>query len=168
MPTNPTNEADLRGFLEAAGRSLSEAQGTLGGGLEQRPATLVIANAELEVKTALKSDSSGGLTVQPISAEDLARTSIDAAALSTVRVSFVATPPDTLSGSVPVRQPAEVADEVRKRPDVAQLDRILGGLEVQAIYIAQSQRWLVTAADRKGRIVREVVLPDTQKAGSGG
>ncbi len=164
----PTNEADLRGFLEAAGRSLTEAQGALGGGLEQRPAALVIANAELEVKTALKADSGGGLTVQPISAEDLARANIDAAALSTVRVSFVATAPDLTAQSAPARQPEEVADEVRKRPDVAQLDRILGGLTVDAIYIPRSQRWLVTAQDPKGRVVREVVLPDTQEGGAGG
>jgi hypothetical protein len=163
----PTNEADLRGFLEAAGRSLTEAQGTLGSGLE-RAANLIIANAELEVKTALKSDGNGGLTVQPISAEDLARTSIDAAALSTVRVSFVATPPDLTPESGPARQPDEVADEIRKRPDVAQLDRILGGLSVKAAYIPQTQRWLVTAEDSKGRIVREVVLPDAPKGGSGG
>ncbi len=164
----PTNEADLRGFLEAAGRSLAEAQGTLGGTLEQRPAALVIANAELEVRTALKSDSSGGLTVQPISAEDLARTNIDAAALSTVRVNFVATLPDLTPAAAPTRQPADVADEVRQRPDVVQLDRILGGLTMNAIYIPQSQRWLVTAQDPKGRVVREVVLPDAQKGGSGG
>lgn len=161
---NPTNEADLRGFLEAAGRSLAEAQGALGGALEQ-PANLVIANAELEVKTALKSEG-GGLKVQPISAEDLTRTNINAAALSTVRVSFVATPPDlTPPAAGPVRKPDEVANEVRLRPDVVQLDRILGGLTVNATYVPQTQRWLVTAQDPKGRVVREVVLPDAQKEG---
>lgn len=162
-PNNPTNEADLRGFLEAAGRSLSEAQGALGGE-QERPATLVIANAELEVKTALKSEA-GGLKVQPISAEDLTRTNINAAALSTVRVSFVATPPDLTPAAGPVRKPVDVVNEVRLRPDVVQLDRILGGLTVDATYIPQTQRWLVTAQDPKGRIVREVVLPDAQKEG---
>lgn len=160
---NPTNEADLRGFLEAAGRSLSEAQGALGSGLE-RTASLVIADAELEVKTALKSDGNGGLKVQPISAEDLARTKIDAAALSTVRVSFVATAPD-LTGGEPVRKPADVVQEVLVRPDVKQLDRILGGLKMNAIFVPQTQRWLVTAEDPKGRVVREVVLPDAPKEG---
>lgn len=166
-PNNPTNEANLRGFLEAAGRSLSEAQGTLDGGLG-RPASLVIANAELEVKAALKSDSSGALKVQPISAEDLVRTNINAAALSTLRVNFVATMPDLTPDSGPNRKSAEVIDAVRLRPDLVQLDRILGGLTVNAIYVPQTQRWLVTAQDAKGRVVREVVLPDAQKEGPGG
>jgi hypothetical protein len=167
----PINEADLRGFLEAAGRSLSEAQAILGG---EQPvsASLVIASADLEVKAGLKSDGSGGVLVQPISAQDLAQTRIDAAALSTVRVSFVATAPDAPPGGVlgtppagPVRAPVDVANEVRLRPDVLQLDRILGGLKIDAVYIPQTERWLVTAQDTKGRVVREVILPDQPKEG---
>ena len=45
--------ADLGGFLEAAGRSLVDAQGSLTGDLVDLPPAVAISEAELELKAAV-------------------------------------------------------------------------------------------------------------------
>lgn len=155
---NPApGEAELQAFLEMAGRSLADAQGTLGGGLKT---DLVMANAELEAKVALRADSAGKLSVQPISAQDLRTTQFNAEAVSTLRVNFVATAPDP--AAKPTRTPADISDQIRQQPDIKVLEGILGPLKIEPVYVAETTRWLVTASDAKGRLVREVVVPDTR------
>lgn len=157
------SEADLQAFLEMAGRSLADAQGTLGSGTTLQT-ELVLANAELEAKVTLRTDSSGKLSVQPVSATDLKLAQFNSAGISTLRVSFVATAGEAPPGTplnAPVRKPAEVVEDVRKRPDVAALEKILGPLAIETTFVPQAQRWVVTAKDPKGRLVRETILPDT-------
>lgn len=155
VASTPGTEAELKAFLEAAGRSLADAQGALGG----LKTELVLANAELEAKVALKAGAGGTLTVQPISAGDLRLAQFNAAGVSTLRVNFVATAGETLSAP-PTRQPGDIIDDVRKRPDVAILEGILGPLVINTTYVADAQRWLVTARDASGRLVRETIVPD--------
>ncbi|MFN8378686.1 MAG: hypothetical protein U0452_08450 [Anaerolineae bacterium] len=150
-------EAELQAFLEMAGRSLADAQGTLGDGPK---AEWVLANAELEAKVALRTDSAGKLSVQPISAQDLRTAQLNAAAVSTLRVSFVATAPDTTLVK-PTKTPADVTGQIRQRPDIKVLEGILGPLTIRPTYVAETARWMVTATDSKGRLVREVIVPDT-------
>jgi hypothetical protein len=183
MATIPpkANEAELAAFLELAGRSLSEAQGALGSAAELR-AEMVLASAELEAKVALRADPSGRLAVQPVSASDLRLAQFNAAGVSTLRVSFVAaagavqdgatqstgsgttggaTPGTGVgSGGRPVRKPEEIAEGVRKRPDVAALENILGPFSFETTYVDAAQRWIVLARDAKGRVVRETMVPD--------
>jgi hypothetical protein len=161
MADQPNSEAGLQAFLEAAGRSLAGAQSDLTGSSLQTD--LVIANAELEAKVTLKTDSSGKLSVQPVSAQDVQLANLNAAGISTLRVSFVATageiPPGT-SATKPELKPAEVIDSVRSRPDVISLEKILGPLNVETVFVPETKRWVVTAHDARGRLVREAIVPD--------
>lgn len=163
--TNPPNtEAGLQAFLQMAGRSLADAQSELAGGSLQTD--LVIANAELEAKVTLKADSSGKLSVQPMSAQDVQAANLNAAGISTLRVNFVATAGETPPGTAPnkpVLKPTEVIDSVRHRPDVIALEKIVGTLKVETTYVPDTKRWVVTAYDPKGRLVREAIVPDQTK-----
>ena len=152
---------ELRGFLEAAGRSLADAQGALTGEvLVQRPA-LAISDAELDVKAALGTNPDGTVSLQTLSATDLRRGGIDPALLSSVRVRYVAVAGDlAVAGAGPTRTPDEVIDTVRGRPDLERLREILGDVRLEAEFVPESRRWLVTARDPDGRLVRELVLPD--------
>ena len=154
--SNPA-EAELQKFLEMAGRSLADAQGAISGA--EKPA-LVMAAAELEAKVALRADSAGKLSVQPISAQDLRTAQFNAGAVSTLRISFVATPPDPASAPKPTRTPADIQDQIRVRPDIKALETILGPLTIQPTYVPETARWVVTATDARGRLVRETIVPD--------
>ncbi len=168
MAKEPT-EADLQAFIESAGRSLADAQSALGSGHEI-PTALVMANADLEIKTALASDARGRLALQPISIQQASGGAIDPGMLSTLKVSFVATIDDTIQAGAkePSRPKDDVIAGVRERADLASLDRILGGLKYDATYVPLQERWLVTVRDPQDRLVRELVIPDQVKEGGGG
>ena len=162
MTSSPSDEVDLQAFLESTARSLAGAQGALGAEINLQ-SDLVIADAQLEAKVTLKTDPTGRLVVQPLSSQDLQQANLVAAGISTLRVNFVATAGATPPGTPvtrPVRRPAEVIDEVRQRPDVVNLQNILGELKIETTFVPQRRRWIVTARDPKGRLVREVILPD--------
>jgi hypothetical protein len=154
--------ADLGGFLEVAGRSLADAQGTLADGVADIPAAIAIAEAELEVKAAVTRRTDGTLQLETLSAQDMRSGTITPGLLSTVRVQYVAVAADTLvaPSQQPTRTPNDVIDDVRVRDDVTVLDRILGGLVFDAVYVPSGRRWVVTAKDEEQRIVREVLVPD--------
>jgi len=152
--------ADLTGFLEAAGRSLADAQGALAGEVVDIPTAVAISEAELEVKATVDRGPAG-LVVEPVSTEAVLRGGITPGMLSTLRIRYVAVTEDTLTApSRPVRAPDTVIGEVRKREDVIALDTILGGLRYEAVFVPVTGRWLVTARDPEERLVREVVVPD--------
>jgi hypothetical protein len=164
MAESPRDEAELGAFLDTVGRSFSEAQDALGEGLDL-PTSFVIANAELEVKAAVSVDAAGRTVVHTLSAQDLYRGGIDPGVLSTVRVGFAVTPREVapegpLRMERPKRQPEDVIADLRRRPDVAALAKILGELAIQATYVPQGRRWLVVARDAQGRLVREAIVPD--------
>jgi hypothetical protein len=157
-------------FFELAGRSIAEAQDAIAP-LDQ-PTQIVIGNAEVEVKVTVASDTDGGLAVQTISSEEVSRGDIDPGMLSTLRVSYIAAatePPSTsVAGARPQRDVKEVVKEVSSRPDVVNVTKILGKLDYKATYVQDQKRWMVTARDAKGRIVRESVVQDTTgERGSG-
>jgi hypothetical protein len=154
--------ADLGGFLEAAGRSLADAQGTLADGVADIPAAIAIAEAELEVKAAVTRRTDGTLQLETLSAQDMRSGTITPGLLSTVRVQYVAVAADTLAApsQQPIRAPKDVIDDVRVRDDLAVLERILGGLVFDAVYVPSGRRWVVTAKDEEQRIVREILVPD--------
>jgi hypothetical protein len=164
----PSNDTDLGGFLETVGRSFSQAQESLSTGLGL-PTSFVIADAELEVKAAVNVDAQGRTVMQTLSAQEIRAGGIDPGVLSTIRIGFAVTPQDVgdapLGAETPRRGAEDVIEDVRSRPDVAALAKILGDLDFQATYVPEGQRWLVVAHDAKGRLVRETVLADVRKEG---
>lgn len=157
--------AELGGFLEAAGKSLADAQGSLTGDVVDIPAAVAIAEAELEVKAAVSRLADGTLAIETLSAQDMRSGAITPGLLSTVRVQYVAVAADTLvaPSEQPSQKPRDVIDRVRVRADVAALDRILGGLVFDAIYVPAGRSWVVTAKDAEQRLVREVLVPDRER-----
>lgn len=153
--------ADLTGFLEAAGRSLADAQGALSGELVDLPTAVAISEAELEVKATVDR-SAAGVVLQPISTAAMLKGGITPGVLSTLRIRYVAVTEDTVAppSQRPSRDAGSVIGEVQKRDDVVALDEILGGLRFEAVFVPARRRWLVTARDPEARLVREVVVPD--------
>jgi hypothetical protein len=82
-----------------------------------------------------------------------------------VRIRYVAVTEDTLvaPSEQPTRSAETVIKEVSAREDVAVLDKILGGLTYEAVFVPGTQRWLVTAKDPEQHLVREVVVPDVKR-----
>jgi hypothetical protein len=154
-------EAELGGFLEAAGKSLSDAQGALAGDVVELPPAVAIAEAELELKAAVQRRTDGTVVLETISTQDMRSGAITPGLLSTIRVQYVAVAADTITApsQQPTRTPKDVIDDVREREDVAVLDRILGGLRYEAVFVP-GKRWLVTARDADERLVREIVIQD--------
>lgn len=157
----PEQGAELSGFLEAAGRSLAEAQGELAGLAADVPTTVAIAEAELELKAAVARRADGTVVLETISTGDMRAGGITPGLLSTVRIQYVAVgTAATLGAEAPRRTPEDVVGDVKGRDDVGRLDRILGGLVYEAQFVPGPKRWLVTARDADARIVREVLVPD--------
>jgi predicted RecA/RadA family phage recombinase len=161
----PETGADLGGFLEAAGRSLVDAQGSLTGDIVDIPAAIAISEAELEVKAAVVRRADGVVALETISTQDMRAGNITPGLLSTVRVQYVAVGADSVvpPSEQPTKKPKDVIDGVRGREDVAILDKILGGLVFEAIYVPGRRSWLVTAKDEEQRLVREVLVPDEKR-----
>jgi hypothetical protein len=157
--------AGLAGFLQEAGRSLGEAQGALVSADAGVPQTMAISEAELEVKAGLASDG-GRLRLETISTAEIRKGGLEPGLLSTIRIRYVAVAVDTApGGAAPARTVPEVIDDVKARPDVVAIDRILGGLRYEAAFLAPAGRWVVTAFDSSDRIVREVVVVDEVRRG---
>ena len=159
----------MRGFLEAAGKSLTEAQGTLTGESILAPSALAISEAELEVKAAFTQQAGGKLALQTLSMESL-RSGIEPGLVSTVHIRYVAVAADAAKGPVitggPKRVPEEITKLVAVRADIAALSKILGKLVITPVFVPETRRWLVMARDQEGRVLRELVVPDDPDAGS--
>lgn len=157
--------ADLTAFLAAAGRSLADAQGALAGADPEIPTSVAISDAELEVKATVERGPGGAIALQPISSRELLTGRVTAAALSTVRIRYVAVAEDTFAAPSqrPRRSPDDVIQAVKGRDDVVALDKIFGGLEFAAVFVAPAGSWIVTATDAAGRRVREAVVKDAEQ-----
>ncbi len=163
MATKPAEQSvGLGEFFELAGRSIGGAQDAITS-LDQ-PTQMVIDNAEVEVKVTVSSDADGALAVHTISSEEASRGDIDPSMLSTLRVSFVAAaaepPSASLTGARPQRDEKEVIKEVSSRTDVVNVTKAVGKLDFEATFVPNQKRWLVVGRDSKGRVVRELVVPD--------
>jgi hypothetical protein len=156
-----TPSVPLEGFLSEAGTSLTQAQaGLLGRAGDDTALTVAISEAELDVRATVERGADGRLRVRPVSIDD-ARHGVTAAALSSVRVKYVAIGDTGAEGPVPQRSAGEVEKEVAARDDLAKLREILGPLRVSAQFLPAQRRWLVSARDPSGRMVREVLVADS-------
>ena len=160
----PESGPELTDFLQAAGRSLAEAQGALAGDVADIPAAVAISEAELEVKATVEGGAEGAVVLQPVTSAQALQGAITPGMLSTVRIRYVAVSEDTLvaPSEQPTRSAETVIKEVSARSDLVVLDRILGGLTFEAVFVPGTQRWLVTARDPEQHLVREVVVPDAK------
>src|SRR3954463_13722256 len=116
----PATEADLRDFIEAAGKSLSEAQGALSGDSGLRTAGLAISEAQLEVKAAVTQRPGGKLALQTLSMETL-RSGIEPALVSTLNIRYVAVADTHDSAARPNRDKSEIAGVVAALPQLVSM-----------------------------------------------
>lgn len=170
MASSTTSGARLSALAGLAGGSLSSAQGQLGQGVDLS-STMVMSEAALEIKAAIGRTANGELLVEPLSSAHLAG-QLNAAAISTVRLQFVAT-----ASEVPaVQTPAAGADAGNAPPrmtreqaiaafaaqdDVQRLEKLIGPFELQTQFVAGSGHWIVQAVDPSGRLVREQLIRQT-------
>ena len=155
---------ELGDFLEAAGKSLGDAQNVLLSGLNLST-NIILNNADIEVKVLVDS-ADGKINIRPVSAEDLRIGSIDPGLLSTLRISYVSTVEDTIEETPSpaavesVKEPAQLIEQVMNRKDIQKLAATRGELQVKPTFVAERKRWLVSVEDISGKVLREIVLPD--------
>ncbi|MDP3879366.1 MAG: hypothetical protein Q8Q07_03550 [Dehalococcoidales bacterium] len=166
-----SGDMELGDFLEAAGRSLAEAQVSLVPDLNV-PVNMMLSNADLEVKVAVSKNAVGRLTVRTIPIEDILRGDIDAGTLSTIRVTYVATlgesmvvaaqtaAPSAEPTKAPEKTPVQVIEEIRRRPAITKLEQRSGTLDIKPSFVPEQNRWLVTLRSKDGKVVREMIVPD--------
>jgi len=154
---------ELGDFLEAAGKSLGDAQNSLLSGLNLST-NMILNNADIEVKVLVDS-ADGKITVKPVSAEDLRIGSIDPGLLSTLRISYISTVEEPIEEAVTpvvesVKDPAQLVEQVLNRKDIQKLAATRGELQVKPTFVAERKRWLISVEDTGGKVLREIVLPD--------
>ena len=161
--TKPAAAATLSELADSAGRSLARAQEQLVRAGETGAASMMMSEVTLEIRAAL-TPGTGELGVEPVS---LARLSagLPQDGLSTLKLRFVATAPPAEAAARPPQRSAEaVAAEFRARAEIARHDKLLGPIQVRADYLAPQRRWLVSATDARGRLLRETLVDDTGAA----
>ncbi len=171
MASSTTRSAQLGALAGLAGGSLSTAQGELGLGANLSSA-MVMSEATLEIKAAVSRASNGELLIEPISTSHLAG-QLNAAAISTVRLSFVATANEvattapsgkgtesTSGTSRLTREQALAAFQAQE--DVQRLEKLIGPFQLRTQVVPSTGQWIVQATDPVGRIVREQLI---RKAG---
>jgi hypothetical protein len=156
--------APLGALLGHAGAALTSAQTDLGLGVGLASG-MVMSEATLEIKAAVSRNSTGELEIEPLSSAHLGG-ALNASAVSTIRVNFVATAATPAVASnpggttVPVKSKDQIIQDFRQRDDLVALARVIGPLEVQATFVPGSKRWMVNAVDADGRVVREQLVAD--------
>jgi hypothetical protein len=168
--SQPIMDIDLGVFLESAGLSFSDAQKALVRGLDI-PVNMMLGNSELDLKVVVASDPQGRVTIRPISSQDLSRGGIDPGMLSTLRISYISTVAESKQPSVvsfkPKRNLNDVISEVRTKLKLDTLEKTAGKVEVKPSYVPEKNRWLVTVENAKGKVIREIIMPDSVKETKG-
>ncbi|MBB1076473.1 hypothetical protein HUU62_18855 [Rhodoferax sp. 4810] len=170
MATLTTSGAQLGALAGLAGGSLSVAQGELGVGVDLSSA-MVMSEAALEIKAAITRTSAGELLIEPMSSAHLAG-QLNAAAISTVRLNFVATAMEapavaatsggdtgttgTTGGSRFTREQALAVFQAQD--DVQRLEKLIGPFQLRTQVVPSTGQWIVQATDPAGRIVREQLI----------
>lgn len=170
MATSTTNGTQLGALAGLAGGSLTAAQGELGVGVNLSSA-MVMSEAALEIKAAIGRTSSGELLIEPLSTALLVG-QLNAAAISTVRLNFVATATDppvsgdtasggttgSTSGGLPHFTREQALAVFQAQADVQRLEKLIGPFNLHAQAVPATGQWIVQATDPAGRIVREQLI----------
>ena len=176
------NEADLGELMASIGASLGTAQGQLTEGTALPTTRFAMSEATLELKVAVD-QGSGKIRVATIGADAISKGAIDAAALSTVTMRFVAFGADQVrvaprpepernpagpetpaEPAAPTKPPRSLSKEeaikvLAERPDIkAALSRDQA-IKFEAALQRSRQSWLVTALDAAGRMVGQGEVP---------
>lgn len=168
MASSTTSGTQLGALAGLAGGALTSAQGDLGQGANLSSA-MVMSEAALEIKAAISRASNGELLIEPMSSAHLAG-QLNAAAISTVKLSFVATASDAATsapvtagstGTAPggsrfTREQALAA--FRAQDDVQRLEKLIGPFELRTQIVPTTGQWIVQATDPVGRVVREQLI----------
>lgn len=180
------NEADLGELMASIGASLGTAQGQLTEGTALPTTRFAMSEATLELKVAVD-QGSGKIRVATVGADAISKGAIDAAALSTVTMRFVAFGADQVRAAVqpepqPERgpakpeQPAEPATPTKPprslskeeaikvladRPDIKAALAKDQAIKFEAALQRSRQSWLVTALDAAGKMVGQGEVPRT-------
>ncbi len=174
MATSSTSGAQLGALAGLAGGSLSVAQGELGLSTDLNSA-MVMSEAVLDIKAAISRAGNGELLIEPMSSAHLVG-QLNVAAISTVRLNFVATASDapiaaasaatgvgttgtTGTPTVGSRFTREQALAVfQAQDDVKRLEKLIGPFELRTQTVPSTGQWIVQATDPAGRIVREQLI----------
>ncbi|MFM7377498.1 MAG: hypothetical protein ACKO1O_05120 [Erythrobacter sp.] len=173
------NEADLGELMASIGASLGTAQGQLTQGTAIPTTRFAMSEATLELKVAV--DQTGGkIRVATIGGDAISKGGIDAAALSTVTMRFVAFEANDLravaqpeSDPEQPQDPAEPAKPkparslskeeaikaLAERPDIKAALSKDQAIKFEAALQRSRQSWLVTALDAAGKMVGQGEVP---------
>lgn len=167
--TSEPGGAQLGALAGLAGGALTAAQGELGLGADFSSA-MVMSEAALEIKAAIGQTKSGELLVQPLSSAHLAAR-LEAAAISTLRLNFVATAneapaqtaiPPSGGGSSDAPPPRLSREQALAtfgaQADVMRLEKLLGPFSLRTQVVPLTGQWIVQATDPAGRVVREQLI----------
>ena len=161
----PETGADLGGFLEAAGQSLVDAQGSLAGEIVDIPAAVAISEESWRSRPRWFAGPTAWWRSDDLDPGHAGREHHAGAALDSARAS-TSRWRDTVGPWVGAADEEAEGRDRRGRAAARtspSLDKILGGLVFEAIYVSWGRRWLVTAKDAEQRLVREVVVPDEKR-----
>jgi len=128
-----SNDIDLETFLKTAGHSFTDAQKELMPNIDV-PVNMMISNAELELKVAVRSDAKGRMAIKLISSGDLTRGDIDPGLISTVRMTFVSS-----IGEIKTQPPAVTPTGTTVSQDKVPL--LTGMTMDEAIRTLQTGKW---------------------------
>lgn len=175
MATSKQQGAQLGALAGLAGGSLTLAQGDLGLGVNLNSA-MVMSEATLDIKAAISRSSDGELLIEPMSSAQLAG-QLNAAAISTVRLNFVAAASEpaspaapgaggvsTSGGSTPPSGPGsrftreQALAAFQAQDDVQRLEKLIGPFELRTQTVPSTGQWIVKATDPAGRVVREQLI----------
>jgi hypothetical protein len=177
MASSKQQGAQLGALAGLAGGSLTQAQGDLGLGVNLSSA-MVMSEATLDIKAAISRSSDGELLIEPMSSAQLAGR-LNAAAISTVRLNFVATASEpaspaaptpgagsgnTSGGSTPPSGPGsrltreQALAAFQAQDDVQRLEKLIGPFELRTQTVPSTGQWIVKATDPAGRVVREQLI----------
>ncbi len=176
------NEADLGELMASIGASLGTAQGQLTAGTAIPTTRFAMSEATLELKVAVN-QTGGQISVATIGSDTVSKGAIDAAALSTVTMRFVAFGAHEIGGKVPqandrvtpespaeapITSPAkptkpisreEAIRALAERPDIKAKLLKDEAIKFQAAMQRARQTWLVTALDAAGKMVGQGEVP---------
>jgi len=151
-------------LLAEFGRALVTAQNNIHKAALESPSpaaelrtSFTISETEIEVKLAFDNQK-GAVAIRPITATESRAQGFDAGALSTLKAKILAVPDE--SPKVPTRKPSDIIGEVKKRPDLQRLERVLGTLDVRANFVPSASVWLVDVVEPNGLTVRNLQVAD--------
>ncbi|MCU0857436.1 MAG: DUF4332 domain-containing protein [Pontiellaceae bacterium] len=153
---------DLEELLASAGRSFTEAQRSLLKGVNV-PATMMLSQAELELKVVVETDAKGRVLVSPVSSKDITRGTINPGMLSTLRINLISSAGESSGDRMPAENlPPSVGEGSAARvPDLKGLTmnaaaaRLKKGLWKYAAHAASREEIAAFGEGLQGKVIKQ-------------